>query len=83
MQQPSCLQCMIGLVEVGSYRKVIPIVDNISAVLSKVVRQPASSLPYVHCRWTFVVRQTINHVFRDAGKMHRDVDMPFGFSNYG
>ena len=43
------LQCMIGVVEVGRYRKVISPVDDISAVLSKGVRQPASSLPNVHC----------------------------------
>ena len=77
---------MFALVEVGSYRKVIPSVDDISAVLSKAVRQPASSLPNVHCRWTFDAKQTINHVFRDAGKMSRDVNMsnkPFGCCNYG
>ena len=67
---------MICLVEVGRYRKVIiPPVDDISAVLSKVVRQPASSLPNVHCRWTFGARQTIDYVFRDPGKMSRDVNM--------
>ena len=63
---------MICLIEVGRYRKVIPPVDDISAVISKAVRQPVSSLPNVHCRWTFGARQTIDHVFRDAGKMSRD-----------
>ena len=64
---------MIGLVEVGRYRKLILPVDDISAVLSKAVRQTASSLLNVHCRWTFGARQTINHVFRNAGKMSRDM----------
>ena len=71
---------MIWLVEVGRYRKVIPPVDDISAVFSKTVRQPASSLPNVHYRWTLGARQTINHVFSDAGKMSRDVTCPLGVS---
>ena len=40
---------MIWLVEVGRYRKVIPPVDDISAVFSKTVRLPyscKSSIPY-------------------------------------
>ena len=74
---------MIWLVEVGRYRKVIPPVDDISAVFSKTVRQPASSLPDVHYRWTLGARQAINHVFSDAGKMSRDVNMPFGCFNCG
>ena len=71
------LQCMTWLVEVGRYRKVIPPVDDISTVFSKTVRQPASSLPNVHYRWTLGARQAINHVFSDAGKMSRDVNIPF------
>ena len=43
---------MIWLVEVGRYRKVTPPVDDISVVFLKTVRQPASSLPNVHYRWT-------------------------------
>ena len=73
---------MICLVEVGRYRKLILPVDDISAVLSKAVRQPAFSLLNVHCRWTFGARQTINHVFRDAGKMFRDVNVPFECDNF-
>ena len=66
---------MICLIEVGRYRKVIPSADDISAVISKAVRQPVSSLANVHCPWTFGARQTVDHVFRDAGKMSRDVNM--------
>ena len=66
---------MIWLVEVGWYRKVIPPVDDISAVFLKTVHQPASSLPNVHYRWTLGARQAINHVFSDAGKMSRDVNI--------
>lgn len=73
---------MICLVEVGRYRKLILPVDDISAVLSKAVRQLASSLLNVHCRWTFGARQTINHVFRDAAKMSRDVNVPFECYNF-
>ena len=73
---------MICLVEVGRYRKLILPVDDISAVLSKAVRQPASSLLNVHCRRTFGARQTINHVFRDAAKMSRDVNVPFECYNF-
>ena len=69
---------MIWLVEVGRYRKVIPPVDDISVVFSKTVRQPASRLPNVHYRWTLVARQATNHVFSDARKMSRDVNIPFG-----
>ena len=53
------LQCMICSVEVERYKKVIPPVDDISAVLSRALRKPASSLPNVHCRWTFGARLTI------------------------
>ena len=74
---------MIGLVEVGRYSNVIPPADDISAVLSKAVRRPASSLPNAHCHWAFGARQTVNHVFRDAGKMSPDVNMPFGCCNCG
>ena len=77
------LQCMTWLVEVGRNRKVIPAVDDISTVFSKTVCQPASSLPNVHYRWTLGARQAINHVFSDAGKMSRDVNMPFGRFNCG
>ena len=38
------LQCVIGLVEVIMYRKVISPVDDISAVFSETVRQLESSL---------------------------------------
>lgn len=41
------LQCVIGLVEVVMYRKVISPVDDISAVFSETVRQLASSLSNV------------------------------------
>lgn len=57
--------------------QVISPVDDMSAVLSETVSQPASSLSNVDCRWTFDARQTINHVVRDAGKMSPDVNMPF------
>ena len=73
---------MFGLVEVGRYRKLVLPVDDISAVLSKEVRQPTSSLPNVHCRLTFGTGHTINHVFRDAGKMSRDFNVPFESFNY-
>ena len=69
IQQP-CMsfQWMIGLVEVSRYRKVIPPVYDISAVLSKVVHQPVPSLPNVHCRRTFGAQQEINYVVRDRRK---------------
>ena len=69
IQQP-CMsfQWMIGLVEVSRYRKVIPPVYDISAVLSKVVHQPVPSLPNVHCRRTFGAQQEINYVVRDRCK---------------
>ena len=41
------LQCVIGLVEVIMYRKVISPVDDISAVFSETVRQLESSLSNV------------------------------------
>ena len=50
---------MIGLVEVSRYRKVIPSNNDISAVLSKVVRLN------VHCRQTFVARQTTFSVMQE------------------
>ena len=75
--------CMIWSVEVGRYRKVIPPVDDISAVFSKMVCQPASSVLNVHYRRTLGARQAINYVFSDAGKMSRDVNMPFGCCNCG
>ena len=74
---------MIWLVDVGRYKKVIPSVDDISVVFSKTVCQPASSLPNVHYRWRLGARQAINHLFSDAGKMSRDVNMPFGCCNCG
>ena len=46
----------------GSGRKVQEghsSVDDISAMLSRVLRKPASGLPNVHCRWTFAARLTI------------------------
>ena len=52
---------MIGLVEVSRFRKVIPPVYDISAVLSKAVHQPVPSLPNVHCRRTFGAQQKINY----------------------
>ena len=55
---------MIGLVEESRQTKVIFRVDDISAVFSETVRQPASSLSNVDYRWTFDARQTINHVAR-------------------
>ena len=69
---------MIWLVDVGRYKKVIPSVDDISVVFSKTVCQPASSLPNVHYQWTLGARQATNHLFSDAGKMSRDVNMPLG-----
>ena len=61
-------QWMIGLVEVSRFRKVIPPVYDISAVLSKAVHQPVPSLPNVHCRRTFGAQQKINYVVRDRCK---------------
>ena len=46
------LQCMIRLVKVRRYRKVIFAVDYIPAVLSETVRHPAPSLSNVDSRRT-------------------------------
>ena len=66
----------------GTGRSFLPL-PPISAAFSKTVRQSASSLPNVHYRWTLGAQQAINHVFSDAGKMSRDVNMPFGCCNCG
>ena len=66
----------------GTGRSFLPL-PHISAAFSKTVRQSASSLPNVHYRWTLGAQQAINHVFSDAGKMSRDVNMPFGCCNCG
>ena len=42
-----------------------------------------SSLPNLHCRWTFGAWQTINHIVHDTGKKSSDVNMPFGCCNWG
>ena len=68
------LHCVVGSVEVSGDRKVISPVDYISTVFSEPVRQPASTLSDVDCRWIF-------HVVRDAGKVFCDVNMPFGCYN--
>ena len=47
------LQCMIRLVKMRRYRKVIFAVDYIPAVLSETVRHPTPSLSNVDSRWTF------------------------------
>ena len=75
------LHCVVGLVEVSGDWKVISPVDYISTVFSELVRQPASSLSDVNCRWTFDTCQTINHIVHDAGKVSCDVNMPFGCYN--
>ena len=48
------LQGVIRLVKMCRYRKVIPAVDHIPAVFPESVCHPASSLPNIYGRWTFL-----------------------------
>ena len=66
------LQCMIGLVEVARYRKVIPPVYDISNL------RPFSLMYTV----AFGARQTIDHAVRDTGKMSGGVNMPWGWIHW-
>ena len=62
------LQCVIGLVEVSMYRKVIlPLMTSLRCSLKRFANLRPVSL-MLTCRWTFDVRQIINHAVRDAAK---------------